>query len=259
MSNTGPGDPDGHGRIPSLCSRLANITATTSDCVGYLEEPETRYYIYPQAQAPTAADSYISRAEILTLARDKPSRFSRRLQYQLALVIASSFVQLKCTRWITTSLGKASIQFPRDGDAREGDAESAFQQLGPPLVARDFASPVSSEIEVDAPCRADTAAINALGVVLLELCFGKPIEKYPFREQLGVAVGDAAALDRFASLKWKDEVNDEAGPDYSDAVKWCLLGCEMLGSGAPWRREMVKMVVAPLERCSSYLNSSQTV
>jgi hypothetical protein len=65
--------------------------------------------------------------------------------------------------------------------------------------------------------------IALLGVVLLELCFGKPIEEHPIRQQNQTSDESIRpSLDFVAALNWLRDVDGEAGEDYFKAVKWCL-------------------------------------
>lgn len=102
----------------------------------------------------------------------------------------------------------------------------------------------------------DVAGIACLGILLLELCFGRAIEHHPSRLVLPGGIGEEqmrAALDLIAALEWLKDVNDEAGADYTEAVEWCLAGCRTLPSDGSWRKLMVEKVVEPLERCYKYL------
>jgi hypothetical protein len=243
LPDSGLPDHDSNKNIPDLCSRLAYFDASATESPGFLDATDTRYYVYPeQDMGPKASGCVATLAQILS--QGKPARLSRKQRYNVALDLASSFVQLMSTPWITTSLNKEAIEFFQT---------TGGTQLGPPLVARRF-----EPEEEDAAAQStgiNTAAINALGVLLLELCFGKPIEEHAFRESLGNGGYNpnvAAAFDLMAALQWQTEVVGEAGSDYSDAVEWCLRGCHMSSSDASWRKEMMQKVITPLERCSSY-------
>lgn len=245
--DSGLPDDDSKDKIPDLCSRLAHFDTSATECPGFLDATDTRYYVYPeQDMAPKASGSVATLAQILS--QGKPARLSRKQRYNVALHLASSFVQLMSTPWITKSLNKAAIEFYQN---------TGGTQLSPPLIARRFEPEEADPGEEDLGAQStglNTAAINALGVLLLELCFGKPIEEHAFRESLGDGGFNpdvAAAFDLMAALQWQAEVVGEAGSDYSEAVEWCLRGCHTAASNAAWRKEMVQKVVAPLERCNS--------
>jgi len=230
--------------IPDLCVRLSRIKTPTSQRVGFLEGTETRYEVYPDVASPSEPEFFVTLAEILS--QYKSTQFSRKQRYRVSLDLSSSFVQLQSTPWITTALRKSTIEFCHDARTAKPTL-----QLGFPFVTRGFKplSPLTRSTGVD------IGAINALGVILLELCFGEPIEDHPFRKELGGEEANAevtAAFDVMTALQWQKDVVGEAGPDYADAVEWCLRGFNMSASDASWRREMLLNVVAPLERCNSY-------
>jgi hypothetical protein len=119
-----------------------------------------------------------------------------------------------------------------------------------PFVSRDFSQGPESEDPASAKAvRSDEiiGGFESLGIVLLELCFGKPIEMYPVWLKLG--------SDLLAALEWLKDVTEEAGPDYADAVAWCLIGGRTISTGRSdsWRAVMSDRVVKPLGQCRSYI------
>ncbi len=129
--------------------------------------------------------------------------------------------------------------------------------LDTPFVSRDFASVTLPSSTQDVH---DVAGITSLGIVLLELCFGRLIEQHPARIKFPTVEDGQinGAFDLLAALEWLKEVNDEAGPEFADSIGWCLAGCRTLskGSDGAWRRQMLEKVVEPLDRCYKYLVSS---
>ncbi|KAI0594988.1 hypothetical protein F4775DRAFT_394410 [Biscogniauxia sp. FL1348] len=100
-----------------------------------------------------------------------------------------------------------------------------------------------------------TDDVGQLSIMLLGLCFRKPIEKHQSRQKLPDAGSNNSlevAFHQLVALEWLKEVNDEAGEDYFK-VKWCLTGCRKFSNKTLWRREMLDEVVAPLMRSYSYL------
>lgn len=93
-----------------------------------------------------------------------------------------------------------------------------------------------------------------LGIVLLELCFGKLLKEQPCRAKNPPTGNNTIdrALDLQAAREWHGEVEEEAGHDYSVAVGWCLGG---ILSTPPdkWREAMRSKVVQSLESCHKYL------
>jgi len=60
-------------------------------------------------------------------------------------------------------------------------------------------------------------------------------------------------FDMAAALEWSAQVAEEAGPEFAEAVEWCLKN--MPGSGKSdgmpdkWRKELFEKVVVPLQYC----------
>lgn len=235
--------------IRDLCARLATTWQPGTACAGFLQEAESRYYLYLESGdvSPPARDSFITLAEVLS--RRNSDQLNRRERYRIALDLASSFVQLKSSPRMTAALRKTMIEFSH----HVGPGESP-SKLGPPLIARGFeASTLGAQ-----PTGVDKDAIAALGITLSELCFGRPIEEY-HDESLKAALGNsyseklAAVLDLWAARDCCGDVQAEGGPQYADAVEWCPWGVHKSASGASWRKEMLQNVVAPLEQCYKYL------
>jgi hypothetical protein len=93
-----------------------------------------------------------------------------------------------------------------------------------------------------------TGTISCLGIRLLELCFGRPLESSTFRKQL--PPGDAASapfLDYAAALQWSKMASEEAGPEFADAIEWCLHAKEQ--SDGSWRKDLWTHVIFPLDGC----------
>ncbi|KAI8956284.1 hypothetical protein F4801DRAFT_573809 [Xylaria longipes] len=209
----------------------------------------TTLTILPKQQPPIPTDkgwpttsSSICLSEILSGAV-KP--LTRRQRYHLCLTIASSFVQLKDTPWLQTSWGKDAVYFSRAEDQNT-------LLLDSPFIVQPFSS---KSPKTTAGAGHDVAGIASLGIVLLELCFGRSIDQHPSRPRVPNEEEQVrAAFDLIAALEWLNDVNDEAGVDYSEAVEWCLAGCRTLPSNGAWRKLMVEKVVMPLERCCHYLN-----
>lgn len=99
-----------------------------------------------------------------------------------------------------------------------------------------------------------TESLDQLGILLLELCFGRSLADHPTRKAWpkGANEKERMVFDVMAARDWQCGVNGEAGPDFSEAVAWCLGGNR---SALPevWRQEMLRKVVQPLQRCREYL------
>ncbi|KAK3367735.1 hypothetical protein B0H63DRAFT_489708 [Podospora didyma] len=246
--------------ITDLCRTLdneyppksTNQAPTPLGCLT-LNDSDVRFEIHPDL-SKVSNHNHISLSQLF-LGEAKPP-LTRRQRYRLSLVLASSFVQLKDTSWLQTPWDKYGVYFPA--------ATTGKPVLDAPFIVSRFCPEPLSEPGNEASLKVttlsnghDVAGIACLGIMLLELCFGRAIEKHPSRLVLpnGAVEGEQmrAALDLIAALEWLKDVNDEAGADYTDAVEWCLAGCRTKAGDGSWRKLMVERVVDPLERCYKYL------
>jgi hypothetical protein len=186
-------------------------------------------------------------------------RPTRRQRYTLALILASSFLQLTDTQWLpAASWRKADIVFYSNGDTGDdvsGNTRHAIR-LDRPHLSRSIGSDPEDDDNTTSSSAAAVGAIaqslNQLGIVLLELCFGKPLEEQACRREwpAGGSEAERRGFDLLAARRWQYEVDEEAGADFSDAVGWCL-GSQYRADR--WRQEMLRQVVQPLQRCHDYL------
>lgn len=228
-----------------------------------MEDDDVRYYIYSE---PDAAPLPLARPVNLgqILAGDVKPALTRRQRYHLSLTLASSFVQLKGSPWLQSPWGKGCVYFapaaapcpsPPTGSNNSASNSHIPLRLDAPFIIGMFGQPPPQPKQQPPAGGNDVAGIASLGIVLLELCFGQPVERLPSRTRFPAGDEHAGpAFDLIAALEWLKEVHDEAGADYSDAVTWCLAGCRTLPSeDGSWRPLMLEKVVRPLERCSQYL------
>ncbi|KAL8382712.1 hypothetical protein RB595_006482 [Gaeumannomyces hyphopodioides] len=238
--------------ISTLCESLAGPDC--SSCHGYLRLPDDdrRYYVYSVAQHDYVPTS-VTLAQIISGDVKPPPTRSQR--YAIALIVASSFLQLHDSPWLpsahkTHSLDKASIIFHKDSTSPH------VFLLDQPHIRRPFttlaAVPTSQASSI--PSSSFSCSLSRLGITLLELCFGCSLESQPCRAKYPPVENEhlLAVYDNAAAHEWLEHVNGEAGCDYSAAVAWCLLGHKITPADR-WRQEMLREVIAPLQRCLGYL------
>ncbi|KAH4061771.1 hypothetical protein HBI67_196760 [Parastagonospora nodorum] len=213
--------------IKDLCSVL---NSTCPDCLGFLQVDEHRFELYPWEHA-----SSVSHLGTVSLEQLLSSTYTltRHKRYSLALTLASSYLQLSATPWLNPHLRKKSIVFLED------PTEPGSARLDQPYICED----VLSTVDMSA-----TDTLSCLGIRLLELCFGVPIEATKLRKQFPPCdAAGAPQLDYAAAIRWSRLVAEEAGPEFAEAVKWCL-HTEML-SETSWRTDLWQHVIVPLEAC----------
>ncbi|EHK17606.1 uncharacterized protein TRIVIDRAFT_160054, partial [Trichoderma virens Gv29-8] len=236
-----------HQPISNLCEDLKQ---SDGSCCGYLtmDEEESRYFVYTISSQCRNSLTSISLDHILR--GDVSPSPTRRQRYAISLVLASSFLQLLETPWLTSSFRREDITFFSDPN------KTNVFLLDQPHIGRVLAATSS----MDGVAVSLAQSLDQFGILLLELCFGKLLADQPLRKQwrTGETEEEQARFDAMAARDWQCEVIEEAGPDYSEAVAWCLGGNR---STPPerWRQDMLRKVVLPLQRCQEYFMNSRMV
>jgi len=230
--------------IPDLCATLASWPADGT-CCGYLSADACRYYLYAVSNQTCAAPPAVVHLDQLLRADGVPLP-SRSQRYSLALIMASSFLQLLESPWLPATFRTSDIFFVRSADAEGREV----LQLEQPHMRRQFGAGGDTSPDGQA---AAFESLDQLGIMLLELCFGQVLEDQPCRSKWpdGRNKTEREAFDVAAARDWQCRVGDEAGPDYAEAVAWCLGGNR--SSPDRWREAMLGRVIRPLQRCRDYL------
>lgn len=247
---------------------------------GYLINDDISYHIYDIPYQPTQQQSAITLQSVID--GDLFHSLERKQRYSIALTIASSFVQLLDSPWLPTTLTKTDIIFLRDSSEEEHDY-FLDDENGPAFLNEPYVQQKLTTTFTPSKTKQETVPIGTsldqLGIILLELCFGKRLRDQPCRrryEAKSPAPNEyvRAVYDVLAARDWLGKVLGEAGPDYAAAVDWCLggnRGCNgggkslekpvagrSSGNGAKgaverWRKDMLNKVVGPLKMCCEYL------
>ncbi|UKZ93562.1 uncharacterized protein TrAFT101_008473 [Trichoderma asperellum] len=236
-----------YNKIVNLC---ASLKMSETPCYGYLEGEECRYHIFDISRY----NSDIARSVTLDqlLRGDVPQLLTRSKRYKISLILASTFLQLLDSPWLSAFPKRSDIVFFNNND---GDA--AFFRLDQPHISRDFnTSNVASTDSSSENMFNFTEALDHLGIMLLELCFGRIMEDQPWAKEPSAGANDQEkkGLNILAAREWQCHVNEEAGGDYAEAVSWCL-GGNRIAPQERWRQEMLRRVIQPLHRCHGYLSN----
>lgn len=165
---------------------------------------------------------------------------SRRQRYSIALTLASSHLQLYSSPWLTAQWSKKDIVFLRDKDFP--DSVVADQ----PYISRDFAPSVPNSGPMFA--HGDRSIFN-LGIMLLELCFGVALEDHKLRPNFTHNGQSNPYLELAQAREWCSSACDEAGPEFADAIQWCLQMNSIEVKSKEGRERLFAEVVKPLQNC----------
>lgn len=221
-----------------LCHLLSG--KENANCLGVIGCDDETYHLHPLTKRKQPDKSNSITLDLI-LSKDFESPLTRRQRYNIALLLASSVAQLQFTPWLNTGLKKEDIFFFL---CEDDDCSIRYRE---PFIRQGFlpsASPITDT-------EASKTNFYSLGILLLELCFGRRLEDYPFRQKLPAEVGEAKnGLNLMAALTWLRSVADEGGDEYDSAVKWCFTGANK--GRSLWQGEIIKNVVRPLECCQQH-------
>ena len=202
--------------------------------LGYLRDEQDRRHAFYPPRHPT---KFSENAEMVTLAsllsksmRSNVSNhtgivsgaLSRIERYSIAVTLASSLLQLYSSPWIGETWSKNDIYFLK---AAAGSARPIV--VDKPFITRKFTSHSlqSSVKSVSEQVGRNTSikSIQALGIMLLELCFGEAIEDQSIRSKY-LCDGQPNDMTDFCTAKYwlESDTLGEGGPDYAEAIRRCL-------------------------------------
>lgn len=235
QGSMGPNIPDLI-EIADLCEAVRKAHhGTCKGPLGYLRDSQDRRHAFYPSIQPTR---FSENAETVTLAsllskttssngRDLRGMVSMTLsrleRYSIAVTLASSLLQLYSSPWIGETWSKNDIYFLI---AASGSPRPIL--VDKPYVTRKFTSyspqtPVTSVSE-QIGLNSSTKSIQALGIMLLELCFGEAIEDQPIRSKYLGPDGQPNDMTDFCTAQhWlQHDALGEGGPEYFEAIRRCL-------------------------------------
>ncbi|KAL9057638.1 MAG: hypothetical protein Q9162_002253 [Coniocarpon cinnabarinum] len=147
--------------------------------------------------------------------------FDRRF---LALCLASTMLQLYNTPWLQSNWSGSDVSFVR---LTNDDGKPLIRK---PFLSQSFASqrrlgrPSNTKTPIVCPLIRNKAVFD-LGVILIELCFRKPIRCFQTVEDLDPNGNRTILTDFLTASKMIDRVKGKAGAFWADAVRRCIY-CE---------------------------------
>jgi hypothetical protein len=248
-------------QISELCTTL-KLVCEGEGCLGALvDHRKRRYAIHAVRRHPRALASQdiVCLKDLIstptpTAAISSPTvkvHITGKERLQLALILASTMLQLHTTPWLSERWGKSDILFLRQ---LGGSCAPLIEQ---PYISKPFRSrktlPPTSLTTKKSPFRSiiRNKSVFDLGVLLIELCFNKSLEQMQTPDDLD----DDGKVNSYTNLATANrlipEVYAEAGVKYGDAVRRCV-HCdfdqrEETFESDEFRQAVYQRVVAPLE------------
>ncbi|KAI4194223.1 MAG: hypothetical protein LQ350_007888 [Teloschistes chrysophthalmus] len=180
-------------------------------------------------QIPMGQEAYLgflkdkSLRELLEVSRERGLEYGLRWEgsLRIAIALASSVIQLDGTGWLKSQWSSQDIVFPlpetsTDDGQHEVNyshpyATSNYNPHNPSTDAQTSTTDPSTLVHCD--------ALVALGVTLVELCFGRAIEQLQKPQD---ECGNAAMTRWNTACRLQSYVYSERGKKYGSVVKRCL-------------------------------------
>ncbi|RPB25171.1 hypothetical protein L211DRAFT_806386 [Terfezia boudieri ATCC MYA-4762] len=247
--------------IIDLCSAL-NQQPSSQQNFGYLRDQQLdklhTVTLGANSQLPSGTYKIISLDSLLGTGKGRSSNLSsalttRRTRLEVAVILATSLLQLHPGPWLGERWGKRDIFFFQSADG--------IIHTHLPFLLSQFQSSTTlhSNSNMDGtPTNLQSRGgpsppLLSLGILILELWFNQSIESLRFRnDYLGKGGKTTEYTDYNTAQKWLEQTMDEAGPDLHDPTRRCIY-CAFGASSQnleddELRKAVCDGVVAPLER-----------
>ncbi|KAL8865635.1 MAG: hypothetical protein Q9174_006784, partial [Haloplaca sp. 1 TL-2023] len=243
--------------IDNLCYILRNSNGQPKTCLGRMVDEQCYYELIALSRHTNFDSESVTLHDLLTRNQCAPWAttfmsqtataissvqqnfyLSKKTRLQLAVTLASTALQLHTTPWLDSRWDSKCIRF------RKGS-------LDHPYIAKSFPEPppqTSEETNTAANSAIRNRSLFGLGILLLELSVGKPLDLCKDDKEMTLMNRYILATQLIQYLR------DEENAGYFQAVQACLF-CNF-GTKAPemdlesdsFRRAVYEDVVAPLER-----------
>ena len=209
--------------IVSLCASINKVTTEIS-CLGVLVDDFKRQHRISVTNTSFPADS-VQTVSLKTLLA-QPTKLRKKDRLVLGVKLASTLLQLHKTPWLEEMWGNQDILFLK----QQEDSRDAILQK--PFVSKPFTPPtctlppqqLTGSTSKTSP-EVRNQSIFALGIVLIELWFGKPLEDLRIPADMGEQKELSQTTDFATARRLSEEVYEEAGDWYGHAVRRCIY-CE---------------------------------
>ncbi|KFY74189.1 hypothetical protein V499_05775 [Pseudogymnoascus sp. VKM F-103] len=177
---------------------------------------------------------------------------SRKDRMSLALILASSFVQLEATQWIQESWGKEDIVFDRAPDAPKDGSVDLSKPYILHSIEKRTADNKTRPVE-----KSRNYSLLSLGILLLELSTGQSFEQHLSRikgKSTASLDPPEESIERLMKLlevkKWLLAVQDDLSSGFHGAIWHCVKSYFDEESGKTedvYRQGVLDQVVLPLQ------------
>lgn len=209
--------------IKDLCWSLRNCQEASFGVIADDHDHQFQLCKLPDpGTAITAPDTagLVSLPDILEANHQESIGIARQRRFEIAAHIASALLQIQTSPWLSTRWSKHDFYFL-------ADFHTLYSNY--PYVSQSFDSRFKDSLAstTNNPiCEEDTrTALFTVGMIILELIFGRNIESCKFRRLYYGANDQANDLTNICTArKWAENVLEDSGPEIADVV-WRCLNC----------------------------------
>lgn len=191
--------------------------------------------MFPEPYADTGLPEIVTAADLLKQGTAPTPPFYRAYRYGIAFKVAAAQIQYHSTPWLTGQWTLKDVRFLK--------RRTGIDYSTPYLLSHFECDPTTTSTS-----NARDQSFWTLGVVLLELCFGKLLEDHPLFADPSYPRNSKDPFQQHAvANEWAQDVELDADYAYSCVVKWCLQQSPAPGT-TDWRKEFAQHVLQPLQR-----------
>ena len=204
-------------QITSLCRTLAELRSMElhETCLGCLVDEDRYLGVFIRRSQPVTNTTSLEDALSCMKSPDRGSsmHMTKKQRLQIAVILASTALQLQDTAWLGSQWSKKDILF-HHGVADHPYIAKMFQDEPAGLQQADARSKEDVQMKSISPIRNE--ALFNLGVLLLELSFGKPLQEFK-------TVDDPPIFTEFAiARRLVETLAEEEASGYADAARACI-------------------------------------
>ncbi|KAH0426538.1 hypothetical protein CcaCcLH18_10295 [Colletotrichum camelliae] len=206
-------------------------------CLGYLESSNKQRIYFHSAPLEQPSQHF----EVETLNSVIHNQMYRAKRLSVGLSTVRLVASVGDSPWLPVSWSPVDLNLLRDPDT------SVLQ----PYIVHESLLRTLKRIKAHSMEKQGRSNLFALGIILLELLFGKKLESHPTHSIMLNNDDSRDLADFYTAIKWQEDVEPAFGKPLADAIAWCLLCFRNPGKGigsTGCLEDMWQHVVLPLER-----------
>ncbi|RPA81029.1 hypothetical protein BJ508DRAFT_415050 [Ascobolus immersus RN42] len=209
-------------KIKNLCRTLRQFAVNASSstggsrfCMGFLEAADSLHYLYP-ASIPVCCSTKGGTVTLRQLLNGGwPYSMNCQEKSTIAYHLANAVLQFHDTPWLRPDWTTEDVEFILDG--------SPSLNLAQPIISKDFNRCSQLESSKKPSQLVKNQAVFSLGLALLELYMGKPIEAMRIAEDLEETCGVQSSLtDYITASRLLSIVEAREPSNVSEAINNCI-------------------------------------